>query len=256
MTENWMYTVLAGGGALLIFLTILVARAFVVIGRLSKEVAHHDATLDHIYENRVKIEDSIAKVDDRCEKIKGSVEVVSAMLTDGRRRLESRMEDIENSHETMLVKVVNKLAEAIDRQNGTLIRTAFVSAPEAITRLPARYSEAAPDGDTDGDDVLIQRIPGKGTDTYQWSFPTVGNGGTVLIGERYIVVGKSGWHVNADGSSLLSTWETTWNGRSFVDDDGLPIDTVYAYIRQPSASDIMEKIVGLELSEAAEGVTT
>lgn len=80
--------------------------------------------------------------------------------------------------------------------------------------------------------------------SYHWVFPQEDCGENwPVFGEEYLVIGrerKTGEIVSGTG---------TWAGIKYVMDDGYILDRVYADIRLPSPSDVMNKVLDIRLKE-------
>lgn len=80
--------------------------------------------------------------------------------------------------------------------------------------------------------------------SYHWIFPQEDYGeNRPVLGEEYLVIGrerKTGEIVSGTG---------TWAGLKYVMDDGYILDRVYADIRLPSPSDVMNKVLDIRFKE-------
>ena len=168
MNENLLLGLLIGCVALLVIFTVLLVKAFVTIKSLSKEVRMHKNTLDQLYFNQIKTEERITKVDDRCEKFKGSLEVMSTMFGNVRNGLERRISTVEEQYSDELVKAVNSIVELVgvscdhEPVDGAGSENRAVSGPNrGISEVCSEEAqeERLDTGDFDGDmvDIMADR---------------------------------------------------------------------------------------------------
>lgn len=139
MNENMLIGIAIGLGGFVIFLIFLMVKAFVVIKELSKEVRMHKDTLDQLYRNQMKADDRITKVDDRCERTKGSIEVLSTSLGSA----EKRISRIEEAHNSVLLKAIERIIEAVEKANNPLAEKDAGSENRAVSEA----SEGIPEGE-------------------------------------------------------------------------------------------------------------
>lgn len=285
MNENMLIWIAIGLGGFVIFLIFLMVKAFVVIKELSKEVRMHKGTLDQLYRNQLKTDDRITKVDDRCERTKGSIEVLSTSLGSA----EKRISRIEEAHNSVLLKAIERIIEAVEKANDPLAEKDAGSENRAVSEA----SEGIPEGemlhgaDCDGDfcEISVENeargrmleefansnqkalhltaaraysedqcdSEGKAVVQevgYRWIFPSRDSESVPVFGQWYMVVGELKGQVKSDGSGTISTREAMWNGHDFITIEDERFEKVYAYILPPSSADIMEQVVSLALEKA------
>ena len=95
---------------------------------------------------------------------------------------------------------------------------------------------------------------------YTWMFPTEPGSNTAptpILGTEYMVIGRDkSMHespdTNVDIVSGVGTWKGFRIGRGYCGfdmEDGYQLDKVYAFIQLPSPSDVMEKVIDIQLKE-------
>lgn len=196
--------------------------------------------LERKYRNIEKVEASI-------ESVKGSVEVLSSsygkQMNDIERRIDICRTSVAGRNElNVLTKAINRLVEVVDNlcdresmdwvgSDSEAVLEPKKATPEDLTGFSGDAAPAVTENGTD-------YIPG-----YHWIFPseTPEYGDDMTVGQLYMVIGRVEGLVHPDGS--IETVNGYWNGKELVTYDGDKFSDIYAFIRVPHPSDVMERIV-------------
>lgn len=192
-----------------------------------------DQTKETLYDLKEKLEDSEKSLDiaSRLKGIEGSLKgMLDLMEQERTERLNARYEE-----------------EA--RQAKALYETNLASAhsgddDEPYADIPGDLDEGF-EGEESATDEQREAVESKNDiPSYHWVFPRDDYGENwPVLGEEYLVVGRernSGEVVSGIG---------TWAGVKYDMDDGYKLDKVYACIRLPSPSDVMNEVLDIRLKE-------
>lgn len=170
MSDNLMLGLFIGCGAFLLIFSILLIKAFVTIHTLSKEIRDHKSLLDQLSSGYHTSEKAIRSVDERCEKMTGTIQVLSTSYGSYRGDIERRVSRLENTDNHVLIEAINRLIQVVDnlcdRESENWVGSGLECDPgpsKDISEVLKHISESArsfannfkgESGDFDGDSVL------------------------------------------------------------------------------------------------------
>lgn len=170
MSDNLMLGLFIGCGAFLLIFSILLIKAFVTIYSLSKEIRDHKSLLDQLLFGYRASEKAIRSVDERCEKMTGTIQVLSTSYGSYRGDIERRVSRLEKTDNHVLIEAVNRLIQVVDnlydRESEDSVGSGLERDPgpsKGISEVLKHVSESArsfannfkgESSDFDGDSVL------------------------------------------------------------------------------------------------------
>lgn len=239
-----------GLGMLVLFFILLVFNR-----QVRNENEELKSKVKELQDNFNFIRNYTLSMDSDIEKVKGSVHVMTSSID-----LAPRLKGIED--------VLNGLLDVVKEEHEEASKRRSEASEKQIKPFCDDEADASEDED-EGDDFdlydteepdqdVIQRMVNKKTE-YKWIFPsekmpTATRNDDILpvVGDEYLVIGKN----FEDGKivSDIGIWEGSqyYVSKTFsggFDMDSYKLDKIYAYIKLPSPSDVMEKVVDVYLKE-------
>lgn len=237
-----------GLGMLVLFFTLLI-----FIRQVHNENEELKSKVNELQENFDFVRKYTLSMDSELENVKGSVHVMTSSID-----LAPRLKGIEDALNGLLDIVKEEHTDAVKWHS------------EAAERQTKPFCDDEDDASEDeGDDFdqydteepdqdVVQKLINKKTE-YKWIFPsekmpTATKNDDILpvVGDEYLVIGK-----NFEDGKIVSDIGT-WKGSPYnvsktfsggFDMDSYKLDKIYAYIKLPSPSDVMEKVVDVYLKE-------
>lgn len=170
MGDNLMLGLFIGCGAFLLIFSILLIKAFVTIHSLSKEIRDHKSAIDLLNMWYNTTEKEVQSIDDRCNKMTGTIQVLSTSYGSYRGDIERRVSRLEKTDNYMLIEAINRLIQVVDnlcdRESEDWVGSGLERDPgpsKGISEILKHVSESARNfannfksesGDFDGDSVL------------------------------------------------------------------------------------------------------
>lgn len=237
-----------GLGMLVLFFILLVFNR-----QVRNENEELKSKVKELQENFNFIRNYTLSMDSDIEKVKGSVHVMTSSID-----LAPRLKGIED--------VLNGLLDVVKEEHEEASKRRSDASEGQIKPFCDDEEDASEDEGDDFDQYdaeepdqdVVQKLINKKTE-YKWIFPSVITATAIqkddtqpIIGDEYLVIGKN----SGDGKivSDIGTWKGSpyHVGKTFsggFDMDSYKLDKIYAYIKLPSPSDVMEKVVDVYLKE-------
>lgn len=240
----------------------------------NKHIAELKKELEEVKEFFNYLRKDMLSMDDDLEQTKCAFNDIKNKLENSEKSFDiaSRLKGIEGSLKGMLdlmeqerTERLNERYEEAARQTRALYETNLASAhagdnDEPYADIPGDLDdgfegeEPATDEQREALEYANKKVRDKAN--YKWIFPSEDPASTPIpiVGDEYLVIGsdKSYSGFKADLVSGVGVWKglgsKPWSC-GFDMDEGYKLDKVYAYIRLPSPSDVMEKILDIRSKE-------
>lgn len=232
--------------ALFFATTIFIRENNKKIAKLKKELNEAIETIDFLNKDLLSMDDDISNNSKELNDIKKNFSSLDKGLE---LTLTSHLKGIEGSLKGMLDIVEQEHTDTLKWRSEAAERQikAFCDAgddDEPYADIPGDLDEGF-EGEESATDEQREAVESKNDiHSYHWVFPRDDYGENwPVLGEEYLVVGRernSGEVVSGIG---------TWAGVKYDMDDGYKLDKVYACIRLPSPSDVMNEVLDIRLKE-------
>lgn len=232
------------------------------IAELKKELDDAMACIN-CHQNAMQLMDNVIEINEKeLNDIKNKLENSEKSLD-----IESRLKGIEGSLKGMLDLMEQERTERLNARY-----------EEAVRQTKALYEANLASKDAGDDDKPYADIPGDLDDgfdgeesasdeqrealeyssekvnekaKYEWIFPSRDLSAVPIVGEEYLVIGR-----NRENNDIV-TDVGTWKGLSFSKGlpggfdmkEGYKLNEVYAYVRLPSPSDVMNEVLDIRFKE-------
>lgn len=185
-----------------------------------------------------KLKDKLANVNDAIRYTRNDCSELTRKLI----LIEKDLCEIKKGHDSQIAQMSDEI-DALRRE--VLVQINMLN-DQLKTHVVDKEADKI-DIETEAVDEDIMYYP----ETYRWIFPgsdqTSGKECSPILGKQYLVVGTINDKSDLDWRTKVVTERAQWNGYLFVADSGSKFSNVYAYIQQPSSSDIWQKVLSLAI---------
>ena len=163
--------------------------------------------------------------------------------------LEKKTDEMKNDQYVQNTLFVSQIAEAnqtIDILRNDTVKAVNAMHDDLLSRIKAECAEEVnnvEENDQKGSECGSEPESG----TYRWIFPNIEKdleNELPIIGNLYLVVGNI---EGIDEETAIFTETAVYTKRGFITDNQQRFNKVYAYIQQPSSSDIWQKVMSLAI---------
>lgn len=178
-----------------------------------------------------------------------NVKMLNEELTKKLIFLEKKTDEMKNDQyvqNTLFASQITEASHTMDILRNDTMKAINAMHDDLLSRIKAERTEESNNVEEDSQkDSECESEPKSGT--YRWIFPAIDKKLTdelPIVGNLYLVVGKI---KGIDEETAIFTETAVYTRNGFVTDNQQRFNKVYAYIQQPSSSDIWQKVMSLAI---------